>query len=194
MLVPYSLEEAAPADPPSYLNPEPKSGPKIVLSAVYTKYSSQAVEALQWAVEKGFTIDLDIATNLRAGEGAWADLEELLTKAIPTAPKGTIILCRFIAVRLIDSCLHHRSFAIANILPPPDDLSLPIVKLLTHPNYRDYQSQTAALSLYPSVVIKFLPPSWGADAPSDAAQTSETIDVKEWKRRIKMYSKCFELL
>ena len=66
----------------------------------------------------------------------------------------------------------------ANILPPPDDLSLPIVKLLTHPAYYDYQSQTAALSLYANLNIKFLPPIW----PSDGQ-----VDKKEWQRRIKMY-------
>ncbi|PSR72165.1 hypothetical protein PHLCEN_2v11957 [Hermanssonia centrifuga] len=168
VLVPYSLEQGAPTDPPAYLTPEPSSGPKIILSAVYTKYSPQAVDALQWALEKGFTVDIDIETNLRAGEGAWEDLEEFLVKAIPQAPKGKIIL--------------------SNILPPPDDLSLPIVKLLTHPTYQDYQSQTAALSLYANVSIKFLPPSWGSPTPaSGEVRSADTLDKKEWKRRIKMY-------
>ena len=61
-----------------------------------------------------------------------------------------------------------------------DDLTLPIVKLLTHPTYNEYQSQSAALSLYANVFIKFLPPAWGTGA----------IDQKEWKRRIKMYGMC----
>lgn len=71
--------------------------------------------------------------------------------------------------------------ATANILPPPDDLSLPIVKLLSHPTYQIYQTQTAALSLYGNVSVKFVPPSWSV----------ETIDKKEWKRRMKMYSECY---
>lgn len=76
----------------------------------------------------------------------------------------------------------NRRISLANILPPPDELSLPIVKLLTHPTYNDYQSQIAALSLYASVFIKFTPPNWG---------TPETFDKKEWKRRVKMYSAYF---
>lgn len=60
---------------------------------MYTRYTPKSVEALRWALEKGFTIDVDIETNLRAGEGAWEDLEEFLTKAIPEASTGKIILC-----------------------------------------------------------------------------------------------------
>jgi len=141
-----------------------------VLSAVYTRYTPKSVEVLQWALEKGFIVDIDIETNLRAGEGAWEDLEEFLVKAIPTSHKGKIIL--------------------SNILPPPDDLSLPIVKLLTHPTYQDYQSQTAALSLYANLSIKFTPPVWGSPtpgAPEGEPKTVDTLDKKEWKRRIKMY-------
>ncbi|EKM48065.1 uncharacterized protein PHACADRAFT_203296 [Phanerochaete carnosa HHB-10118-sp] len=77
------------------------SGPTIVLSTVYTRYTPKSVEALQWALEKGFIVDVDIETNLRAGEGAWEDLEEFLVKAIPTSHRGKIIL--------------------SNILPAPDD-------------------------------------------------------------------------
>lgn len=102
---------------------------------------------------------------------------------------------------------------IANILPPPDDFTLPIVKLLTHPTYRDYQSRTAALSLYSNIFIKFIPPIWGAATPPTPAPhllstplggggrgdpetpntpvSNDTVEKKEWKRRIKMYSTCF---
>lgn len=79
----------------------------------------------------------------------------------------------------------------ANILPPPDDLSLPLVKLLTHPIYQDYQSQTAALSLYANLSIKITPPVWGSPtpaAPEGSPSGTDTFDKKEWKKRIKMYS------
>ncbi|KAI0700893.1 hypothetical protein BC835DRAFT_1404707 [Cytidiella melzeri] len=166
VLVPFSLEDGIPTSTPAYLSgmpPSPASpsspaAPTIVLSAIYTRFSPSAVAALKWALEQGYSVDLSIETNLRAGEGAWEDLEELLSNAIPEKPRGKIIL--------------------SNILPPPDDLALPIVKLLTHPTYNAYQSQTAALSLYASLNIKFLPPTWPTDAQ---------VDKKEWKRRIKMY-------
>ncbi|KAI0344615.1 hypothetical protein BDW22DRAFT_1354715 [Trametopsis cervina] len=166
VLVPFPIEQGIPTPPPAYLTglppspttPSSSSAPATVLSVTYTRFSDPAVDALKWALEQGYTVDLSIETNLRAGEGAWEDLEEFLTKAIPEKPRGRVIL--------------------SNILPPPDDLSLPIVKLLTHPTYNDYQSQTAALSLYANVFIKFLPPAW----PSQGQ-----VDKKEWKRRIKMY-------
>lgn len=93
ILVPFNLEEGVPTEPPAYLATTSTSGPRIVLSAVYSRLSTPAVDALRWAIERGFTVDLDIETNLRAGEGAWEDLEELLTKSIPDSPKGNIIIC-----------------------------------------------------------------------------------------------------
>ena len=95
------------------------------------------------------------------------------------------------------------SFA-ANILPPPDDLTLPIVKLLTDPMYRSYQSHTASLSLFANLFVNFLPPAWGAPTPptppppppsseeakeEDAEKSArlESKEAAEWKRRIKMY-------
>ena len=92
ILVPFPIEDGIPADPPAYLE---SPGESIVLYTVYTRYTPKNVEALRWALEKGFTVDIDIETNLRAGEGAWEDLEEFLTKAIPDVPKGKIILCVF---------------------------------------------------------------------------------------------------
>ena len=93
----------------------------------------------------------------------------------------------------------------ANILPPPDDFTLPIVKLLTHPVYRSYQSHTASLSLFANLFVNFLPPAWGAPTPpTPAPPPPESEEAKEanaervasasekekneWKRRIKMYS------
>ena len=98
ILVPFSLDEGAPASIPPYLASPSSTGPKIVLAAVYTKFSAQAVEALQWAIERGFTVDLAIETNLRAGEGAWEDIDDLLSKTLVSTTKGNIILCKFLLV------------------------------------------------------------------------------------------------
>lgn len=83
-------------------------------------------------------------------------------------------------------------FLVANLLPPPNDLELPIVKLMNHPIYRRFQSNIAALSLIPQVIIKYLPPSWDvATPPTPSILVASPIDPskqqKEWKRRIKMY-------
>lgn len=85
----------------------------------------------------------------------------------------------------LSSILH-----LANILPPPHDLSLAIVKLLSHKTYRFYQSQIATLSLFPSLHLKFLPPAWNAPTPPTPGKEvtdEEGKEKKEWKRRIKMY-------
>lgn len=81
----------------------------------------------------------------------------------------------------------------ANVLPPVDDLSLPLVKLLTHPTYRAYQDHAASLSLIPNTFIKFLPPNWHeptppTPAPVGGVKPEDSSEKKEWKRRIKMYS------
>ncbi|KAG6879670.1 hypothetical protein C0992_013206 [Termitomyces sp. T32_za158] len=49
----------------------------------------------------------------------------------------------------------------------------------------------AALSLFPEVYVKFLPPSWDAPTPPtpslEVAEYTDSQQKKEWKRRIKMY-------
>ena len=64
---------------------------------------------------------------------------------------------------------------------------------MNHPTYRAYQSHTAALSLFPNLYVKFLPPTWNAPTPptpqhKESFDTSDSKEKKEWKRRIKMYS------
>jgi hypothetical protein len=93
-----------------------------------------------------------------------------------------------------DSCLHT-----ANLLPPPNGLQLPIVKLMNHPTYHRYQAHVAALSLFPNLYVKFLPPNWGASVPQStpthglvqSPQEPENKSAAEWKRRIRMYSCVF---
>jgi hypothetical protein len=81
----------------------------------------------------------------------------------------------------------------ANVLPPPHDLELPIVKLLSHPTYQSYQSHIATLSLFPRVYLSYVPPTWNAPTPPtpllEQNATASSKEKKEWKRRIKMYCK-----
>jgi len=82
----------------------------------------------------------------------------------------------------------------ANILPPPHDLSLPIVKLLADPSYRNYQAHSASLSLFPNLYVKFTPPMWNQTVPGPGDPTSEMDQHREWKRKIKMFSKFLRIL
>jgi hypothetical protein len=89
------------------------------------------------------------------------------------------------------------SLRTANVLPPPHDLELPIVKLMNHPTYLAFQSQTAALSLLPNLYVKYIPPSWNAPTPPTPSMEPEEAESKqkqEWKQRIKMYRELLFLL
>ncbi|EJF60384.1 hypothetical protein DICSQDRAFT_62836 [Dichomitus squalens LYAD-421 SS1] len=163
--VPFKLEDGAPTSPPSYLAVGGSSKPTIVLTSAFTKPSPAAIEALAWALTQNFVVNIDVQSDLHQ-DGGWEALEDLLTKATASSElKGRIIL--------------------SNILPPPDDLTLPIVKLLTHHTYRSYQSHTASLSLFANLYVNFLPPAWGEPTPKTPAPPAS--EKNEWKRRIKMY-------
>ncbi|KAF5370673.1 hypothetical protein D9758_002021 [Tetrapyrgos nigripes] len=166
--VPFSLEEA---QPPSL--PILSSSPiPISLSTVFTESSSMAVTNLRWALEQGRPVDIDIQTDLT--DTIFESLEDLLAKA--TAEMATV-----------------PPIILSNLLPPPHNLELPIVKLMNHPIYRTFQAQIAALSLIPQVHIKYLQPAWDAPAPATPSVATPVIvnaderQKKEWKRRIKMY-------
>ncbi|KAI0779901.1 hypothetical protein C8Q74DRAFT_1261831 [Fomes fomentarius] len=181
--VPFKLEDGVPASPPSYLASGSSSKPAIVLSTVFATPSQPAIDALAWALGQGFTVTIDVQTDLQQ-ESGWETFEDFLTQAT-AAPeaKGKIVL--------------------TNILPPPDDLTIPLVTLLTHPKYRSYQSHTASLSLFANLYVNFLPPAWNAPTPATPAPPRETEEGRndeaeraaraaerekdEWKRRIKMY-------
>ncbi|EPQ57575.1 hypothetical protein GLOTRDRAFT_115459 [Gloeophyllum trabeum ATCC 11539] len=160
-LVPFTLEDGVPASAPSYLT-KPSKVP-VALSTSFSTPTAHCVSALSWALSQDRVVDISVQTDLQNGEAGWETLEDFMTKSTAElVGKGTIVL--------------------SNILPPPLDLSLPLVKLLTHYTYRAFQSHTAAISLFPNVYVKYLPPAWETDAKSlDDAQ------LKEWKRRIKMY-------
>ncbi|EIW62593.1 uncharacterized protein TRAVEDRAFT_26273 [Trametes versicolor FP-101664 SS1] len=180
--VPFVLENGVPTSPPSYLTADASAKPTIVLSTTFKESTPAAIEALAWALTQGFTVNIDIQSDLQQ-ESGWESLEVLLTKATESQDaKGKIVL--------------------SNILPPPDSLALPIVKLLTHQLYRSYQAHIASLSLFSNLFVSFLPPAWGAPTPHTPAPTGVDVDSEEsrekaarlesqeageWKRRIKMY-------
>ncbi|TFY60398.1 hypothetical protein EVG20_g7437 [Dentipellis fragilis] len=163
--VPFNLEDPELPTLPTAKFP-------VGLATTFTKPSEAAVKGLTAALKAGHIVDIDVQVDVADGDKAWEDLEEFLTKATAdTAGAGTIVL--------------------SNILPPPHDLELPIVKLLSHPTYMSYQAHVASLSLFPNLFLKFLPPTWNAPTPPTPPPGQETAAIskekKEWKRRIKMY-------
>lgn len=169
VVLPFSLEKGLSSDLPPFSQHPSTSGPLRAFRTTFTKPSPQAAEHLHWPLEQGYTVDIDVQCDIRDGNG-WEVFEDFLTQA--RSPNGKIV--------------------VSNILPPPDDLSLPIVKLLSHPSYQTYQSRIASLSLFSEVFIKYLPPAWGAPTPPSSAPLADGTSLdskekKEWKRRIKMY-------
>ncbi|TDL26303.1 hypothetical protein BD410DRAFT_576545 [Rickenella mellea] len=175
ILAPFPLENGVPANPPSFIGSNSKI--PVHLLTTYSKPSVQHAEGIRWALQNGHVVDIEVEGTIPDGDAGWEGLEELVDKSIGPFEerKGSIV--------------------ISNILPPPHTLELPIVKLLTHPTYKLYQSGIATLSLFPNVHVKFRPPMWAAATPSTpppslASTDSEARDSKEkkeWKRRIKMY-------
>ncbi|KAN0125428.1 hypothetical protein V8E53_015515 [Lactarius tabidus] len=148
----------------------PSTKLRVAFTASFTSTSDAAVATLQAALKAGHVINIDVQDS---GEESWEKLEDLLTKATAELPNnaGYIVL--------------------SNILPPPHDLLLPIVKLLTHPTYQSYQSHIATLSFFPRVYLSYVPPTWNAPTPPTPVPSQEapsaSKEQKEWKRRIKMY-------
>ncbi|KAF8200926.1 hypothetical protein BJ912DRAFT_843679 [Pholiota molesta] len=165
--IPFDLEKPEPALEDLITS----SGAPISLSTVFTKVSPEAVEGLRWALKGGHSVDIDVQATL--SDSLLEGFEDLMAKA--TADLETV-----------------PPIVLSNILPPPHDLDLPIVKLMNHPTYLAFQSQVAALSLIPQVYVKFLPPSWDVPTPQtpfpgSPIEAADTQQIKEWKRRIKMY-------
>ncbi|KAF7321673.1 Cation-transporting ATPase [Mycena kentingensis (nom. inval.)] len=159
VVVPLALESAT-------HEPLAATSLPVSFSTTYSKTTSETISSLTWALNQAKPVDIDVGGAL--SESAFEQFEELLSKAAAVATSAPpIVVFSF---------------------PPPHDLSLSIVKLMKHPTYREFQSQTAALSLHPNLYIKFLPPMW--DAPTPAAPpnaTDSSKEVNEWKRRVKMY-------
>ena len=152
------------------------------------------MEALTWALSNGHAVDVDV--QFTTDDKSYDSLEESLSTASKDAnPESAIVICLcLIRIPPTARLLIFIFFTLANVLPPVDDLTLPLVKLLTHPTYRAYQAHTASLSLIPNTYIKFLPPNWHEPTPPTPApvggiKPEDSSEKKEWKRRIKMYGK-----
>ena len=198
MVISVNLDQGPPAEIPSY-----GANVAVSLSTPFVKYTPKLVEGLKWALEKGYIVDIDVQAVAKDNGEGWGSLAELLSEVLGSgaagtkpAPEGALILCMCISYFFIFYLTPE--FFPANILPPTHDLGISIVKLLNHPTYRAYQADTASLSLFPSVYIKFLPPRWNAVTPATpgpsgngSATVDESKEKKEWKRRVKMYRKSF---
>jgi len=161
--IPFSLESGTIPSIPSTKH-------HITFTASFQDTSDAAVTALRAALSAGHTIEIDVQGT---GDATWEGLEDLLTKATAGGVTSGLII-------------------LSNTLPPPHDLELPIVKLLSHPTYQSYQSYVATLSLVPRVYLSYVPPTWNAPTPptplpSEGAAATASKEKKEWKRRIKMY-------
>jgi len=169
LVIPFNLKDPAPSVIPT--SPDPSI--PISLSTVFYNRTPEAVEALKWALETGRPVDIDLPDA--STEGVMEGIQDLLVKATADLKQVPPII-------------------LANYLPPPHDLALPIVRLMNHPHYQTYQAHTAALSLFPNLCIKYIPPAWNAlppPTPLPGSTTSGEADDKEqrneWKRRIMMY-------
>ncbi|KZW00304.1 hypothetical protein EXIGLDRAFT_745760 [Exidia glandulosa HHB12029] len=181
--VPFDLSagEPDPASVPAFIA-SPPANFAIALRTTFTAFTPQLADGVHWAISRGLTVDIDVQADLGT-EAGWESLNELLSNATSSErPQG--------------SSSKKGAIVLSNVLPAPLDLELPLVKLLTHPQYRNFQNYTSTISLIPNVHLKFAPPKWNAPIPS--ASTSTTSDnggesavpdsgKKEWKRRIKMY-------
>jgi len=187
VIVPLNLNDGIPDPEPAFVT-SPPANTTIVVSTVFSTPDPKQTSAIQWALSKGLIVHIDVQSDLINGEQGWEALEELMTNCSTSETKGAIV--------------------IANLMPPPQTLQIPLVKLLSHPTYMAYQSRIAAISLSPSTYIQFLPPDWSDPTPSTpapagailspAAQTpisasdgqtpvADSKEKREWKRRIKMY-------
>lgn len=171
--VPFDLAAGAPdaAALPPFLA-SPPANLAIALRTSFAAFSPQLADGLHWAVSRGLTVDLDVQTDLTS-EAGWEALNELISSAMSSErPQG--------------SASKKGGIVLSNVLPAPLDLELPLVKLLTHPVYRNFQNYTSTISLFPNVFLKFAPPSWSQPIPS-AGDAESGKHKQEWKRRIKMY-------
>ena len=108
--MPFKLEDGVPASPPSYLASGSTSKPTIVLSTTFSNSSQPAIDALAWALTQGFTVNIDIQSDLQQ-ESGWESFEDFLTRATASPDaKGKIILCECLLVRF---CLFSTSVPLA---------------------------------------------------------------------------------
>ncbi|KAM6502187.1 hypothetical protein JOM56_002164 [Amanita muscaria] len=169
LMIPFELAKPVPSN--NLSSPDPLI--PISLSTIYYQNTPEAAETLKWALQQGRPVDIDLPNA--STDGVLESLQDLLAKATADLIQVPTIV-------------------ITNYLPPPHDLALPIERLMNHSHYQTYQAHIAALSLIPSLCIKYIPPAWNAPPPPTpfpGAMSSNDAEDKqqrnEWKRRIRMY-------
>ncbi|KAL1710557.1 hypothetical protein EV121DRAFT_251327 [Schizophyllum commune] len=156
LAVPFGLEDTEHTLPSSSL--------PLTLHTVYKSASPQAQDGLRWAMQQGRPVVIDMEAVFE--DSVWEGFEDALGKSTADLEKVPPII-------------------LSHLLPPKHDIELPIVKLMNHPSYRDFQAQVAALSLFSTASVNFLPPNW--DGPTPYEGDADEKVKSEWKRRIKMY-------
>ncbi|KAL1743510.1 hypothetical protein HDZ31DRAFT_83378 [Schizophyllum fasciatum] len=156
LAIPFGLEDTE-HTLPSFTLP-------LSLHTVYSNASPQAQQSLRWAMQQGRPVIIDMEAVFT--DSVWEGFEDALGKSTADLEKVPPII-------------------LSHLLPPKHDIELPIVKLMNHPSYRDFQAQVAALSLFSTASVNFLPPQW--DGPTPFEGDEEEKVKTEWKRRIKMY-------
>ncbi|KAF8622688.1 hypothetical protein AX15_006788 [Amanita polypyramis BW_CC] len=167
LAIPFDLQIPVPSVIPT--SPDPSI--PISFSTVFYKTTPEAAEALKWALQVGRPVDINIPDA--SEEGILEGIQDLLAKATTDLAQVPPII-------------------LANYLPPPHDLGLPIVRLMNHPHYQTYQAHIAALSLVGNLSIKYVPPAWNAlppatPLPGASNEVDDNQQRDEWKRRIRMY-------
>jgi len=186
IIVPLDLTNGIPDPVPSFLESTQKI--PVSISTIFKNSDPNQTSAIQWALSKGLVVHVDVQCDLINGEQGWEALEELVTSCSTAESKGALV--------------------IANIMPPPQTLQIPLVKLLSHPTYIAYQNRIAAISLSSATFVQLLPPDWNDPTPSTPAPAGAALspsvqtpltpsdgqtpvadskEKREWKRRIKMY-------
>ncbi|KAH7108168.1 hypothetical protein BKA62DRAFT_681281 [Auriculariales sp. MPI-PUGE-AT-0066] len=167
--VPFDLAAGVPDESslPAYIAAPPPNL-AIALRTSFTDFTPQHADGVHWAVSRGHAVDIHVLADLNT-EGGWESLSELITSALSSergpsssGKTGTIVL--------------------SNVLPAPVDMSITIVKLLTHPVYTNFQAYISTVSLFSNVYLKYSPPTWGSAVPKIGTEAG-----RDWKRRIKMY-------
>lgn len=101
--------------PPSYLGSKSTSGPVLIPSVVFKKSDPKVKKALHWALLEGYTINIDVQCDIRATEGGWDELEDLLASLEdPTTPKkhyANIIVCAYMFSRVVEPLFIPLSFS-----------------------------------------------------------------------------------
>lgn len=188
---------------PSYVT----SSPSPFAFGVSFATGGTTPDDIRLILSAGHVVDLDVPWNAQQSESdsEWNALEDFIGKAVNGGAEGSpkptkaIVICEQI-YEFQFKRPNVTVICVANLLPPPHSLHVPIVKLMKSPMYEKYQEHISSLSFVPNVYLKFLPPHWEdptPPSPAPFATTSETTGSgvtsqdahakDEWKRRVRIY-------